>query len=397
MIVRRALASLAALGTVVALGGGLGAGCQPIGGARYSRKQAQKSLASLEKPGIVVGEFKITKVTDGDTIHVDGLDSSLRLLGIDAEETFKHEPEKREAEAGFEAYAIHARGNAGRPVKYATPMGMIAFDFAKQWFAGVEVVRIERDHPGEIRDRYDRYLAYVFAKKHGVWQNFNVELCRAGLAPYFDKYGRSRRFHDQFVAAEAEAKAAKRGLWGNGGGKYSDYPEREAWWHARGDFVAKFREAGEAQGKAEYIDLTHWDAVKELEAHVGKEVHVLATVEDIRIGDKGPARVSLSYRKNGGFPLIFFDRDVLGTTGLADYKGEYVVATGIPTVYENKHTHKKQLQIQIDSASQIELSPIPPPHYPNGQKPAPEPIEVGPIDPTAPAPAPAPGAAPPPD
>ncbi|MGN6106958.1 MAG: hypothetical protein ACTHU0_17765, partial [Kofleriaceae bacterium] len=61
----------------------------------------------------------------------------------------------------------------------------------------------------------------------------------------------------------------------------------------------------------------------------------------------------------GRFPLIFFDKDVLGTSGLYEWRGEYVVVTGVPTFYENKHTKKKQLQIVVDRASQIELSPVP--------------------------------------
>ncbi len=72
-------------------------GCSPVGGKRYSRKLAQKSLQKLEVPGIVVGEFHLTKVVDGDTITVDGLDSSLRLIGDDTEETFKNEADRRGA------------------------------------------------------------------------------------------------------------------------------------------------------------------------------------------------------------------------------------------------------------------------------------------------------------
>ena len=74
---------------------------------------------------------------------------------------------------------------------------------AEAWFKDVDVVRLERDDAQEIRDRYDRYLAYVFAKKHGTWTNYNVEAVRAGMSPYFPKYGTSRRFHAEFVAAEA--------------------------------------------------------------------------------------------------------------------------------------------------------------------------------------------------
>ena len=56
--------------------------------------------------------------------------------------------------------------------------------------------------PGEIRDRYDRYLAYVFAEIDGKWVNYNVECVRAGMSPYFMKYGYSQRFHADFVAEQ---------------------------------------------------------------------------------------------------------------------------------------------------------------------------------------------------
>lgn len=333
------------------------AACSSAGAQRYSRKQAQSSLKKLETTGIEMGEFRVTKVVDGDTIRVDGLDSSLRLLGVDTEETFKHEKEKREFEEGWEIYLKKQRGDSKRPVKMATPVGMDGKKFADDWFAGVDKVRLERDHPAEIRDRYNRYLAYVFAMKNGKWTNYNVEAVRAGMGPYFPKYGRSRRYHEQFVAAENEAKAAKRGIWAPGTMHYPDYPEREAWWNARGDFVEIFRKEGE--GKDNYVDLTHWDALDRLEQHIGKEVVILGTVADVRIGEKGPSKVTLARKTFDDLPLIFFDKDVLGTTGVINWKGEFVMATGVPSVYENKKTHKKQLQIVVNQASQLRLSPIP--------------------------------------
>ena len=49
-------------------------------------------------------------------------------------------------------------------------------------------------------------MAYAFAEKNGVWVNYNIEAVRAGMTPYFSKYGFSRRFHKEFLAAEEEAK-----------------------------------------------------------------------------------------------------------------------------------------------------------------------------------------------
>lgn len=333
------------------------AACASAHPSRYSRKQAQQSLTRLETPGLVIGEFTLTKVVDGDTVRVDGLDSSLRLLGLDTEETFKHDSERRAYDEGWEQYKKSVRGTSPRPVKYATPMGMEAKAFAEKFFAGVDKVRIERDDPKQIRDRYNRYLAYVFAQKNGVWVNYNIEAVRAGMAPYFPKYGRSRRFHDEFLKAEAEAKAAHRGIWDPTKQAYDDYPEREAWWTARGDFVAQF--TAEAEGKPNYISMDDFDATQRLEQLVGKEVVVLGTVADVYIGEKGPTRVTLSHGQHSDFPLIFFDRDVFVQSGIDQWKGEWVIVTGVPSIYENKHTHRKQVQIVIDRASQIRLSDVP--------------------------------------
>ena len=331
--------------------------CSPVGGERYSRKQAEKSLAKLETPGIEVGEFRLSRVVDGDTVWVDGLDASLRLVGIDAEETFKNEADRRAVETDWQGYLKAKRGTSKRPVKIASPLGEQAKDWGKQWFEGVERVRVERDHPAELRDRYNRFLAYVLAKKDGVWKVYNVELVRAGMSPYFPKYGFSRRYHKEFMAAQDEARAAKRGIWAPDLMHAPDYEERLEWWMARGAFVEEFRKQGE--GKPNYIDLTHWDSMKQIEEHVGKEVHILATVDEVVLNTKGPKRVTLSHRARGGFPLIFWDADVLGTTGLREWKSEFVVVTGIPSFYTFKSSGKKQLQIQIDRATQVKLSPIP--------------------------------------
>jgi endonuclease YncB( thermonuclease family) len=331
--------------------------CTPVGGKRYSRKEAQKSLTKLEKPGVEVGEFRLSRVVDGDTVWVDGLDASLRLLGIDAEETFKNEADRRAVESDWAGYLKAKRGTSRRPVKIASPLGEQAKNWAKTWFDGIDKVRIERDHPAEIRDVYDRYLAYVVANKGGKWLCFNVELVRAGMSPYFPKYGNSRRYHKDFIAAQDEAKQAQRGIWAPNTMHAPDYPEREAWWSARGNFVDEFRK--ESDGKSNYVDISHWDALKVIEDHIGKEVKILGTVADISTGTKGPARAELARSRTKGFPLIFFDRDVLGTSGLYEWKSEYVVVTGTPTFYTNKKTGQKSLQIQVERASQIKLSPIP--------------------------------------
>ena len=326
--------------------------------SRYSRKEAQDSLAKLDAPGLVVGEFRLTRVVDGDTIRVDGLDSSLRLLGMDTEETFKSEADRRLFEQGWEQYLEQKRGGSKHPVKAATPVGDEAKDFAKHFFDGVDMVRIERDSARQVRDRYGRYLAYVFAKKDGVWKNYNVEAVRAGMSPYFSKYGYSRRFHIEFVEAEREAKAAGVGIWDPTKMHYPDYEERKPWWTARAEFIAEFNR--QAEGNDSYIDITDYDAMKRIEKALNTEVTVLGTVGDVRRGDRGPTKVLLSRKMHGGdFPIIFFDKDVFTSTGLAGWKGEFVMVKGVVTEYENKHTHRKQLQIVVERPGQVILSKVP--------------------------------------
>jgi len=297
---------------------------------------------------LVIGEFPLTRVVDGDTIKVEGLDSSLRLLGLDTEETFKHAAERRAYAAGWDSYVKGVRGASatGRPVKFATPMGMEAKAWAEKFFAGVKKVRLERDDAEEIRDRYNRYLAYVFVEKDGKWLDYNVEAVRAGMAPYFPKYGTSRRFHAEFVKAEAEAKAAHRGIWDPAKQAYPDYAEREAWWTARGSFVDAFRALPAGPTR---IDLTHEDAGKLLEDAVGSEVDVLATVGKIYGGH--PTRVMLDGRRS--LPVIFFDRKLFERSKIEAWQGELVVVHGAPRLYQG------HVEIVVDRIDQIRFSDLP--------------------------------------
>ena len=291
---------------------------------------------------LVIGDFPLVRVVDGDTIRVEGLDNSLRLLGLDTEEPFKHAKERRAYAAGWASYVAGVRGDSRRPVKFATPMGDEAKTWAEHFFAGIKTVRLERDDADEIRDRYNRYLAYVLVERDGKWLNYNVEAVRAGMAPYFPKYGRSRRYHAEFVKAEAEAKAAHRGIWDPSKQAYPDYPEREAWWGARGAFMDEAR-------AAHAIDLTHEHAEQELEAKVGTPIDVIATVGKIREGK--PVRVMLDGRHD--LPVIFFDKQLFEDSHLAAWQGEYVMIHAAPRRY---HGH---LEVVVEHLDQIRFSELP--------------------------------------
>lgn len=60
---------------------------------------------------------------------------------------------------------------------------------------------------------YGRLLAYVFVD--GV--NFNLELVREGLSPYYTKYGLSEKYDQEFREAERYARKHKLHIWGDPG------------------------------------------------------------------------------------------------------------------------------------------------------------------------------------
>ncbi len=321
---------------------------------RYTRSEASSLLKKLDVVSLKLGDFPIegpAAVLDGDTIRVKGLSASLRLLAIDTEETFKKQWERDLFDAGWEEYKKQLRGNSARPVKMATPAGEDAKKWAQNFFTGVYSVRLERDHPGEIRDVFNRYLAYVFVEKNGEWVNYNVECVRAGHSPYFAKYGRSRRFHREFIEAQKEARANKRGIWSDDGKHYDDYDERLKWWNDREATITRFERDAEASPET-HIALTRWDAMRKLEAMVGQEVVVLGGVVDVILRENGPAVVKLARNRTSSFDIVFWDRDVLLSTGIGFKKGEYVQVRGAVNKYRNARG-SETLQIQVSLPGQV--------------------------------------------
>ncbi|MDP2275819.1 MAG: thermonuclease family protein [Archangium sp.] len=321
---------------------------------RFTRNETSSLLKKLEVVSLELGEFPFDgpgAVIDGDTVRVKGLQASLRLLAIDTEETFKKDWERQAFAAGWEDYKKKMRGNSVRPVKMATPAGEEAKHFAVDFFEGIETVRLERDHPGEIRDFYGRYLAYIFAKKNGEWVNYNVECVRAGHSPYFVKYGRSRRFHREFVDAQKEAIEAKRGIWKPGTMHYDDYDERLRWWAEREAGITRF-EREQNEKPESHIALTRWDAMLKLEQRLGQEVTVLGAVQEVIQRENGPAVVKLARTRTQNFDIVFWDRDVLLNTGLQFKRGEYVQVRGVVQKYRNSRG-LDALQMQVTLPGQV--------------------------------------------
>ncbi len=314
------------------------------------------SEASAKEEGLLLGVFRLARdpVIDGDTIRVEGLGDSVRLLALDTEERLRGR-DRAAASEDYDAYVKKKRGVPKRTQKFGTPMGEEAAEFARAFFDGVQSVRLERDDPKEIKGAYGRFLAYAMVQKNGRWTIYNVEAVRAGMSPYFTKYGYSRRFDKELALAEAEAKRAKRGIWSPDARGYGDYDERKAWWNARADFIRAFEH--EAAHRDDHILLSHFDALERLEANLGKEVTLLSTVDQIKHFEK-LVRVLLVLKRGKGFPLIFFDRRVFSDSGIADYYREPVRVRGRVVRYTKGDY--ATLQIVVEDPRQVTLPSLPP-------------------------------------
>jgi micrococcal nuclease len=129
------------------------------------------------------GSHVVERVVDGDTLLLEDR-TRVRLLGIDTPET-------------------------RRPDLPVDPLGLDAARFVQQRVEG-RSVRLEFDR--ERRDRFGRVLAYVYAGDLLL----NEELIRAGFSRAETHFPYSEQMKRRFRAAEAEAREAGRGGWGDG-------------------------------------------------------------------------------------------------------------------------------------------------------------------------------------
>ena len=126
-------------------------------------------------------------LVDGDTLDVTWIDSGkrerIRLIGIDT-------PESKRPNTPVECFAKKSAAALAALVPEAT------------------TVRIEPDV--EQRDRYGRYLGYIYRAQDGLF--VNLEMARVGMAVPLT-FPPNVAHTDQFVAAGSAAQAAGIGLW----------------------------------------------------------------------------------------------------------------------------------------------------------------------------------------
>jgi|GEM_PF-1043819 len=172
---------------------------------------------------ITVGEAKVTRVIDGDTIEVEiqGKSYRVRYIGIDTPET------------------VH-------PVIPPQPFGAEATAKNKELVEG-KTVRLEKD-VSEM-DSDGRLLRYIYVGDLCV----NAELVKWGYARAA-AYPPDTKYASYFLSLENEAKSSQRGIWAKRyvGSKNSDKyhlpsctwaqkisPENEVWFFSAADAKSK--------------------------------------------------------------------------------------------------------------------------------------------------------------
>ncbi|MEP7147248.1 MAG: thermonuclease family protein [bacterium] len=311
------------------------------------------ACASKTDSSLIIGDFMISKVTDGDTFRFKNLDKPVRLLGIDTEETFKTpdaEQKINEISQNWEAFYKAEKGDNKMPVKTDSPLGFEAWKWAEDFFQNVDHVRLEREDDDRTIDIFGRYLVYVIAvMKDATEINYNVECVRKGYSPYFNKYGNSKRFHDEFVEAQNYAKQNNIGIWDPNKKHYPDYEERLAWWSLRADQLTSYE--SNYTGRENYFNLSSAKDFARLSNYVGQEVTVFGSIGEVKT-EKFPYILRIPYTKEDRFELIVHEENagLLQEMDIETKKNYYVFIKGKLENYNGTYQivlrDKDQLWIQ---------------------------------------------------
>lgn len=145
----------------------------------------QKKEAAAQQITTSGDLYKVTSITDGDTIKVDinGKIETLRFIGIDTPET--KDPRK--------------------PVQCFGPEASSKM----QSFVQSKSVRLASDATQDNRDKYGRLLRYVFLEDG---RNVGYEMVKDGYAHEYT-YDKPYKYQSQFKRAEQTAHDSYSGLW----------------------------------------------------------------------------------------------------------------------------------------------------------------------------------------
>ena len=305
--------------------------------------------AQTPDSSLILGVYSISKVIDGDTFKFEGLEGSGRLLCIDTEETFKGQDALQKTNEVSKVWRENyqsVRDSSKMPVKTHSPFGYKAWQWAKDFMENVKYVRLERDNNERTVGTFGRSLVYVIAYKDGKEINYNVECVRLGYSPYYNKYGDSKRFHDEFIEAQNFAKENKLGIWSSDEQCYPDYDERITWWNERARQMKYFED--NYSGLDNYVNLYNDNAYSELESLEKEKVVVFGSISNVLI-KKLPYLIRIPYANKRSFDVVIFEEnanliDELNIDELQEYN---VYVKGTLTKYKDGY------QIVLKNKNQI--------------------------------------------
>jgi endonuclease YncB( thermonuclease family) len=277
-------------------------------------------------------------VVDGDTIEAVGFGESIRLLSLDTDETLSPKERalaERVTHRGSWADYIaqkqkETEADGRRFGNYGTKMGERARAYARDFFEGVDEVKVEYESPTRTHGFFGRHLAYVWVERDGAWVNYNVEAVRDGISPYYTKYGFSQLYHDAFVQAQSEAKKAGRGIWSDDARGYPDYDERIEYWERRAKQIQRYRNRFEDNPR--FVDLAEDTAFADLRDKIGERMVVFG--EPTSLKERGqPQRLRMSYRYRRDFTVVAFDPHELTAAEANPDEEDFVYVEGIVEMY----------------------------------------------------------------
>lgn len=139
------------------------------------------SSKTTQQPAAV---YEVVRVIDGDTIDImaDGETRRVRMIGIDT-------PEKNHPSKPVECFAKEAS------------------EHLSQLISG-KSVSVETDNSQDSKDKYNRYLYYIFLNE----QNINQQMISDGYA-YEYTYNTPYKYQNDFKKSQATASEGDKGLW----------------------------------------------------------------------------------------------------------------------------------------------------------------------------------------
>ena len=134
----------------------------------------------------------VSRVFDGNNVTVQTKDRKtlkICLYGIDAPELDKINRKTR------------------RIIKPGQPFGIEAKSYLSSMVFGKDVRLVVMDI-----DHHQRMVSLVWVGE----KNINLEMVKAGMAEAYVGYMEDQQYRDQFLEAEREARAKRRGIWSQG-------------------------------------------------------------------------------------------------------------------------------------------------------------------------------------